>query len=105
MAIIRSNNSIKTREKLAEAGFYGYTGRSVNGRGKLPVDIVRSDGKKMKSGMLPKRLIICVVEDSQVDQVVSIIVETNSMGLQGDGKIFVNPVLRSYTISSGVRID
>ncbi len=101
MAIVRPSCSVKTREKLAELGIYGFTGRSVNGKGKEPVDIQHSDSIIGKSKMLPKRLIITVVEDEDVDRVVKAIIDVNSDGNKGDGKIFVNPVLRTYTIRNG----
>ncbi len=101
MAIIRPNCSIRTRERLAEIGIHGFTGRSVNGKGKASVDILHSESVIGKSRMLPKRLILTVVEDDEVDKVVEAIMDMNCNGNQGDGKIFVNPVLRAYTISSG----
>ena len=101
IAIVRPNCSVKTREKLAEIGVYGFTGRSVNGKGKESVDIQHSESVIGKSKMVPKRMIMTVVEDEDVDRVVKAIIDVNASGNKGDGKIFVNPVLRTYTIRNG----
>ena len=101
MAIIRPNCVTQTREKLAEIGIHGFTGRSVNGKGKEPVNVLHADDIIGKSRMLTKRAILTVVEDDEVDKVIKAILEVNYNGNQGDGKIFVNPILRAYTISTG----
>jgi len=45
-------------------------------------------------------VIITVVNDSQVDSVVSAIINTAHTGEKGDGKIFVTNVEQSYDIST-----
>ncbi len=49
---------------------------------------------------LPKRLIICVVEDAQVEAVVAAIVRVNQTGNPGDGKIFVLPLEDATSIEA-----
>ena len=49
-------------------------------------------------------MILIVVDDSDVDKVVKIITDTaktGKTGTYGDGKIFIIPVERCVTISSG----
>ena len=45
-------------------------------------------------------VIIAVVNDSQLDSVVSAIIDTAHTGQKGDGKIFVTNVEESYDIST-----
>jgi nitrogen regulatory protein PII 1 len=42
-----------------------------------------------------------VVEDQNVEDVVQLILKTARTGNIGDGKVFVSPVERSYTIRTG----
>ena len=51
-------------------------------------------------------MLLTVVPDSDKDFVINTIMpaaRTNTQGAHGDGKIFVSPVLESYTISSGLK--
>jgi len=116
MAIVRLNKVNKTKESLADAGFPAFTCRKVLGRGKKSVDLsVLQD--VMESGMLPvstvgenfteatrlipKRVFTLVVNDKDVEKVVNTIIDVNTTGNAGDGKIFVLPIFESYTVRSG----
>ena len=97
-AIIRPEMAEKTLSALLEAGFPSVTRTDVYGRGKqkgLQVGNVFYDE-------LPKHMLIMVVEDDDEEVVVSIITKNarTGDGNYGDGRIFVTPVLRAYTISS-----
>ena len=93
-------------EKLSDAGFHAVTRMTILGRGKqrgLKVGNVYYDD-------IPKELIEIVVEDGEVDKLVSII-ENNAktmtdgkLGTHGDGKIFIMDVERAITISSGEEV-
>lgn len=48
-------------------------------------------------------MITMMVPDSAVDAVVGAILEVNSTGHHGDGKIFVCPLETAYTIRTGER--
>jgi nitrogen regulatory protein PII 1 len=50
---------------------------------------------------LPKTLIMTVVEDKDMDRVVTVIQEKARTGFFGDGKIFVTPVEMAYTVRTG----
>jgi nitrogen regulatory protein PII 2 len=105
IALIRSSKVENTKKALEAIGLPGMTSRKVMGKGKAPIDILDDDGQIiMKSHMMPKRKIIIEVEDKDVERVVTIITIVNSTDTQGDGKIFVLPVLGSYQISTGARI-
>jgi len=116
MCIIRITNVNKTKEALCEAGFSSVTFRKILGRGKKSIDqaIAQSfldEGKKVpaaydesiseKGRLVPKRLITLIVSDENVKKVVDTIIETNSTGSPGDGKIFVLPVEETYRVRDG----
>jgi nitrogen regulatory protein PII 1 len=54
---------------------------------------------------LPKEMLITVIPEKDKDLVVRVILEKAKTGTgnYGDGKVFIMPVLESYTISSGVK--
>lgn len=99
-AFVRPEKADLVLASLQEQGYSAATRVSVLGRGK-------QKGLKVKSALyneLPKELIILVVDDRDEDKVVSIIMKTaknGNEGTYGDGKIFVTPVSKAYTISSG----
>lgn len=116
MAVIRINKVNKTKEVLAEAGFPSVTFRKVLGRGKKSVEktiaeAYISEGKEVpasynestseKGRLIPKRLITLIVNDDKVKSVVDAIIEVNSTGAPGDGKIFILPVEDSYRVRDG----
>lgn len=116
MAIVRQNKVNRTKEVLAEAGFPAFTCRKVLGRGKKSVDLnlfynvldsgdipVSPVGENMTESMrlIPKRVFTLIVNDTDVDKVISTIIEANSTGNPGDGKIFVLPLSEAYQVRSG----
>ncbi len=116
MAIIRLNKVNKTKEALASAGFPAFTCRKVLGRGKKKVDFsmvegviedgvipATSLGEHLTEGarLIPKRVFTLIVSDEDVEKVVDIIIETNTTGNPGDGKIFIIPIMESYQVRSG----
>jgi nitrogen regulatory protein PII 2 len=116
MAIVRQNKVNVTKEALAEVGIPAFTCRKVLGRGKKLIDmtLLRSI---VDSGEIPatptgeylsetnrlisKRVFTLIVEDTEVDKVVSTLIEVNSTGNPGDGKIFVLPIHESYQVRNG----
>ncbi|WP_070000133.1 P-II family nitrogen regulator [Cellulosilyticum sp. I15G10I2] len=116
MAIIRLNKVNQTKEALASAGYPAFTCRKVLGRGKKKVDFsmvesVIADGvipatavgEHLTEGarLIPKRVFTLIVSDDDVEKVVDIIIQTNTTGNPGDGKIFVIPIMESYQVRSG----
>lgn len=99
-AIVRPEKSHVVMSALLNAGFPAVTKLSVFGRGKqrgLKVGNVTYDE-------LPKDLLMIVIPDGDKDFVVETIIESARSGEKGqfgDGKIFVTPVVETYTISSG----
>lgn len=101
-AIVRPEKVHEVMSALMYAGFPAVTKMDVFGRGKQ---------RGMKVGEitydeLPKELLFTVVNDGDKDFVVETVTKaarTGDKGAFGDGKIFITPVLESYTISSGRR--
>lgn len=115
MAIIRLNMIGKTKEALLENGFPALTCTKVLGRGKAKVDysLVNAEliegniearvAEQLSEGhrLIPKRLIVLTVNDSEVKKAVDTIIEANCTGNPGDGKIFVLPVSETIRVRTG----
>ncbi|HEY5555365.1 P-II family nitrogen regulator [Acetobacterium sp.] len=116
MAIIRQNKVNQTKEALIKEGFPAFTCVKVLGRGKKTVDLsiiqdivesgelpVSNAGEALTepTRLISKRFFTLIVEDSDVDKVVSIIIDTNTLGHAGDGKIFILPIMESIRVRSG----
>jgi nitrogen regulatory protein PII 1 len=99
-AIVRPEKSSVVLKALFEAGFPAVTKLPVFGRGKqrgLKVGNVTYDE-------LPKELLLIGIKDADKDFVITTIIEaarTGEKGAFGDGKIFITPILETYTISNG----
>jgi nitrogen regulatory protein PII 1 len=101
-SIVRPEKVDNVLAALMEAGFPGVTKMSVVGRGKqrgIKIGDVTYDE-------IPKELLLTVIKDQDKDFAIKTIIKaarTGDKGAFGDGKIFVVPVLESYTISSGIK--
>jgi nitrogen regulatory protein PII 1 len=99
-SIVRPEKAQDVMDALLEAGFPAVTKVDVAGRGQqrgLRVGEITYDE-------LPKELLLTVVKESDVDLVIRTIMDSarsQPTGLYGDGKVFVSPVDKVYTISSG----
>lgn len=98
-AIIRPEKADQVAEALLENGFPAMTRMDVYGRGKQM-------GLQIGSAFydeLPKQMIMMVVQDEDEETVANIIMEhafTGDDGNYGDGRIFVSPVSKAYTVST-----
>jgi nitrogen regulatory protein PII 1 len=101
-AIVRPEKATVVMKALFEAGFPAITKMAVFGRGKqrgLKVGNVTYDE-------LPKELLLMAIKDSDKEFVLTTIIEaarTDEQGAFGDGKIFVTPIVETYTISNGLK--
>lgn len=99
-AIVRPEKCDEVLNELCEAGFRAVTRFGILGRGKqrgLKVDDVYYDE-------IPKEMLMLVAEDENVDKITDIIIRhsrTSDGGSFGDGKIFILPVEKAVTVSSG----
>jgi len=112
MAIIRMNMMNKTKKALSDAGISSMTAKDVLGRGKGLVDYHLLEGAEkgyeeaiaqlgQSQRLIPKRLLVVVVQDKLLPKTVNTIVEVNQTGKSGDGKIFVMPVSDSASVRTG----
>lgn len=96
-AIIRPEKEKDVLKSLENSGFISVTKMHVFGRGKqkgIRVGEVVYDE-------LPKLELIIVVKKEDANRVCDIIQENAVTGHIGDGKIFVIPVSRAYTVRTG----
>ncbi len=115
IAIIRPSRMNATKKSLDELNIPSVTGIPVLGRGNqrglnpiLSGIDVRKDllAKGHTTGMkfVPKRMLIIVAKDEDVDKIVEVIIKSNKTGYVGDGKIFICPTdnaLKVRTKESG----
>lgn len=116
MAIIRMHMINQTKKALLNAGFPSITCRKVLGRGKKKVDFTIMQLPPQKAvkeapwlaetvseqhRLIPKRFLTMIVQDDEVQKVIDAIMEINSTGNPGDGKIFILPISEVYRIRTG----
>lgn len=116
MAIVRQNKVNATKEALAEAGVPAFTCRKVLGRGKKLIDMnllqsIVEAGKipttpigeyiSETTRLISKRVFTMIVEDTEVEKVVDLIMDVNSTENPGDGKIFILPIFENYQVRNG----
>ncbi|MEN2466752.1 P-II family nitrogen regulator [Ornithinibacillus sp. FSL M8-0202] len=91
-AIIRPETFQSLRSSLSEIGIGGLTITEAAGTGKQKGQTGLFRGTTFQLQLLPKLKVETVVDDSQVDEIVDIIINTCSTGAIGDGKIFIYPI-------------
>ncbi len=116
MAIVRQNKVNVTKEALAEAGIPAFTCRKVLGRGKKLIDMtllrsivdsgeipatVQGEYLSETNRLISKRVFTMIVNDEEVERAVNAIMDVNSTGNPGDGKIFILPILENYRVRNG----
>lgn len=96
-AIVRPEAAETVTEGLAEAGFFTMTKVNAYGRGKQK-GVTMGD---VHYDELPKTMIMMVVDDGNVEEVLKIIKYKAYTGNFGDGKVFVLPVEKVFTVRTG----
>jgi nitrogen regulatory protein P-II 1 len=100
-AIIKPFKLDEVREALSDIGSSGLTVTEVKGFGRQKGHTELYRGAEYVVDFLPKVKIEVVVESSQVDQVIDVIVKAAKTGKIGDGKIFVTAVEQVIRIRTG----
>jgi nitrogen regulatory protein P-II 1 len=100
-AIIKPFKLDEVREALSDIGSSGLTVTEVKGFGRQKGHTELYRGAEYVVDFLPKVKIEVVVESSQVDQVIDVIVKAAKTGKIGDGKIFVTAVEQVVRIRTG----
>lgn len=115
-AIIRMDMVNKTKEALLKIGFPAITARKVMGRGKKKIAYelfqnvftnnegltpIIAEQLSEEHRLMPKRMIVLVVDDKDVKAIVDSIIEVNQNGNPGNGKIFVTTVEDIIRVRTG----
>ncbi|OPY39338.1 MAG: putative nitrogen regulatory PII-like protein [Methanoregula sp. PtaU1.Bin051] len=100
-AIIKPERFEIVKKALEDKGVTGMTVTEVQGRGEQKGITLEYRGKPMVVDMLPKIQIEIIVRDQEVNELVSIIIESAKTGRIGDGKIFILPVETAIRVRTG----
>lgn len=108
MIIVRPNRYFKTKKALSDNRLFSMSTKEVLGRGKASVKFKSGDEAAESSiedvyenAFVAKKMIEMIVPDEAVDMLIKVVLEVNSSGSEGDGKIFVLPVEESIRIHTG----
>ena len=104
-AMIRPEKLTQTIKGLKDIGITGFTVSQVVGRGKQKDSQGVYRGKNYKVTLHPKVKLEIVLSDYLVDQTIKTIVDSAQTGEDGDGKIYVYPILEAYNIRTGKADD
>ncbi|MBC9868359.1 MAG: P-II family nitrogen regulator [Opitutae bacterium] len=100
-AIVKPFKSEEVKEALSEISIAGMTVTEVKGFGRQKGHTEIYRGSEYTVDFLPKTMLDIVVEDSQVEEAVNVIVKVANTGKIGDGKVFVIPVESAVRIRTG----
>ncbi len=100
-AVIKPFKLEDVKDALAEIGITGMTVSEVKGYGRQKGHSELYRGAEYVVDFLPKIKMEMVVDDKDLDQVTSKIVEAARTGKIGDGKIFVSDVESIIRIRTG----
>lgn len=102
-AIIREEKLNELKECLEKIGVYGITVTKVKGRGIQKGITLQWRAGSYTVDLLPKVLVMIVVNDDQFENVINAILDCCSTGTPGDGKIFVSNIEEVIRISTKQR--
>ena len=102
-AIIKPFKLDEVKEALNGSGIQGITVSEVKGFGRQKGHTELYRGAEYVVDFLPKIKLEVVVQDDQVDRVITAIQEAANTGRIGDGKIFVAPIGDAVRIRTGER--
>ena len=100
-AVIKPERFEFVKKALEDKGFNGMTITEVKGRGEQKGIALEYRGGLMMVDLLPKIALEIVVNDKDLDILISTITESARTGKIGDGKIFIIPVEKSIRIRTG----
>ena len=100
-AVIKPFKLEDVKDALAEIGITGMTVSDVKGYGRQKGHSELYRGAEYVVDFLPKIKMEMVVDDKDLEQVTSVIVEAARTGKIGDGKIFVSDIEQIIRIRTG----
>ncbi len=101
IAIVRPEKLETVKDALFEANVSGMTISQVSGCGNQHGWKEYFRGTEVMLNMVPKVRFEIVLDDSDVDRIISVICEAAKTGSVGDGKIFVSPIEEIVRIRTG----
>jgi len=135
IAILREDRVGDTKEALETIDVRGVTFLYVTGRGQqkgrvsvremggsltrnlpmqltcVPGDELSGDGSSVPPdteiafGFLPKRMLIIIAYNEEINRIIQSIVNANQTGWHGDGRIFICPMISALRIRTGEQGD
>ncbi|ACI19685.1 P-II family nitrogen regulator [Dictyoglomus thermophilum] len=102
-AIIRPEKLDDVRKALNKIGYSGLMISEVEGHGKQKGIVQQWRGEKYRIELIPKIKIEMVVKDSEVENIIRVIIESARTGEIGDGKIFISEIADAIRIRTGER--
>ncbi|WP_100405485.1 P-II family nitrogen regulator [Bacillus solitudinis] len=100
-AIIRPQKLTETIKQLKDRGITGFTVSQVVGRGQEADGKGVYRGQNYKVTLHPKVKLEIVLSDFMVDATIETITRAAQTGENGDGKIYVYPILEAFNIRTG----
>lgn len=100
-AIIRPERLTETIKNLKNLGVTGFTVSQAVGRGKQKDTKGVYRGKNYQVTLHPKVKMEIVLSDYLVAETIQTIITSAQTGENGDGKIYVYPILEAYNIRTG----
>lgn len=100
-AIVKPHKVEEIKEALQEIGIQGLTLSEVRGYGRQKGHTEVYRGAEYQVEFVPKARLEILAADTQVDEVIDVIVKYARSGQVGDGKVFVTPVDRIVRIRTG----
>ncbi len=100
-AIIRPQKITETIKGLKNIGITAFTVSQVVGRGKQKDTQGVYRGKNYNVTLHPKIKLEIILSDHMVDRTINNIIASAQTGEDGDGKIYVFPILEAYNIRTG----
>lgn len=99
--VFRGERLYDVQQAMETIGIVGMTIWEVKGHGRQKGHIEHYRGLETKVNLLPKLMLQIVVEDGEVDEIVSELISAARTGDIGDGKIFLLPVGDTIRIRTG----
>lgn len=103
VAVVKPFKLDDVKEALKALGVHGLTVTEAQGFGRQRGHTEVYRGAEYEVEFVPKVRLEVVVDDAQVDEVVSGIVDTAGTGKIGDGKVWVVPVEEVIRVRTGER--
>jgi nitrogen regulatory protein P-II 1 len=100
-AIIRPERFEDVKYALEKEGHFPMTCSEVRGRGEQRGIILENRGKNIQVDTLPKMRIELVIQDEDLNRILTIIQKAARTGRKGDGKIFIFSIDRMIRIRTG----